>query len=915
MSSVVQSSGSSSGPQSIEDSNDKRGDYPVADHLSESAGDKGGWKFLRDKKTIVTSLEKDAPPPSIPSLAVQVKRLAVLEVKIAARLRRKSFAHHDCVSVLSNLADSTGVSKKSFSVNVKSGASAISDTADDQGDGKSNSLVLSTPQFRNEVGDELRRIGIGELEAAGSGGRLVFSPASCVGVLMEDYDTSKMDDDERRRYRYCQLGMWRPQGGHQNKDRHFKRFNHVDLGVLYFRRFFAEHTHQNYFGIDEGLGPVAVSIRREIIQRTRSQEDIASVVSLSVPPNVAVSTGSGSTQRILYRVIVRTSHPNVLRGSVSEDSILASYGKPKSSQPIPAKDIISFVAPEVQLGCLRLGQSYGKVNEQLMKLDESSLSQQFKFGVMYCKADQSSEEEMYNNDEASPAFDEFMSCISDKVELKGFLKYRAQLDNRTDSTGSHSYYTYFEGNEIMFHVSPLLPSTPSNRQQLLRKRHIGNDIVTIIFQEKGALPFTPATIRSHFQHIFAVVRCLDPCSVSGKPRYQVAISQAQDIPVYGPALPENGIFDHGADFREFLLTKLINSELAAHDCTKFLNMSQRTRFEYLNDLAENYVTPQTVDTGDSGGLYGKLARMRKRPDKSSTSGSQPTMISSSDLTDLPGALMWSVQVVDWGVGEELDYVECLLCVSLKYLCLVDEELQTVRLCIPTDLVIGWSVQQLHIRIYYGQGAYLVLNLCNVDEQGEECMSEIHQRLAAVAPNGCESAKVHLERSPGGHLGFMIHRGGIVGQVDVNGVAYAAGIRQGARIVEMDGIPIYGRLHYYVVGHLKKAKFIDAILIAPLPDGSPRGGKSTTQSERQTRQKSMILRKGRAPQRSASSRAPARRPGDTDKHRRIRASIVAANDQDSEEFRQVAERAKLALSTSSAASSKVRTEGRYCESDV
>lgn len=34
----------------------------------------------------------------------------------------------------------------------------------------------------------------------------------------------------------------------------------------------------------------------------------------------------------------------------------------------------------------------------------------------------------------------------------------------------------------MFHVSTLLPFTPTNRKQLLRKRHIGNDIVTIIFQ-------------------------------------------------------------------------------------------------------------------------------------------------------------------------------------------------------------------------------------------------------------------------------------------------------------------------------------------------------------------------------------------------------------------------------------------------
>ena len=50
--------------------------------------------------------------------------------------------------------------------------------------------------------------------------------------------------------------------------------------------------------------------------------------------------------------------------------------------------------------------------------------------------------------------------------------------------------------------------------QLLRKRHIGNDIVTIIFQEPGALPFTPQNIRSHFQHVFIIVRVHNPCSDS-----------------------------------------------------------------------------------------------------------------------------------------------------------------------------------------------------------------------------------------------------------------------------------------------------------------------------------------------------------------------------------------------------------------
>lgn len=55
--------------------------------------------------------------------------------------------------------------------------------------------------------------------------------------------------------------------------------------------------------------------------------------------------------------------------------------------------------------------------------------------------------------------------------------------------------------------------------QLLRKRHIGNDIVTIIFQEPGALPFTPKNIRSHFQHVFIIIRAHNPCTDSVGYRY------------------------------------------------------------------------------------------------------------------------------------------------------------------------------------------------------------------------------------------------------------------------------------------------------------------------------------------------------------------------------------------------------------
>lgn len=52
---------------------------------------------------------------------------------------------------------------------------------------------------------------------------------------------------------------------------------------------------------------------------------------------------------------------------------------------------------------------------------------------MYCLAGQSSEEEMYNNESAGPALEEFLQLLGERVRLKGFNKYRAQLDTKSES--------------------------------------------------------------------------------------------------------------------------------------------------------------------------------------------------------------------------------------------------------------------------------------------------------------------------------------------------------------------------------------------------------------------------------------------------------------------------------------------------
>lgn len=42
---------------------------------------------------------------------------------------------------------------------------------------------------------------------------------------------------------------------------------------------------------------------------------------------------------------------------------------------------------------------------------------------------------------------------------------------------------------------------------------------------------------------------------------------------------------------------MINAENAAHKSEKFTAMAIRTRYEYLKDLATNFVTTQGIDTG------------------------------------------------------------------------------------------------------------------------------------------------------------------------------------------------------------------------------------------------------------------------------------------------------------------------------
>ena len=206
----------------------------------------------------------------------------------------------------------------------------------------------------------------------------------------------------------------------------------------------------------------------------------------------------------------------------------------------------------------------------------------FKFGVIYQSVGQMDEEAMFGNRTHSPAMDNFLDMIGHRVTLFSHSGYRGGLDTKYGQTGQYSVYTEHMGKEVMFHVATLLPFSETDTQQLQRKRHIGNDIVSLVFQE-GSTPFSPDMVTSHFLHAYILVQP-EPGSAD---KYRVSVTARADVPYFGPSLPSPPVFRRGPQFREWILNKLISAETACYKAERFSKLKQRTQATLLNNLVED----------------------------------------------------------------------------------------------------------------------------------------------------------------------------------------------------------------------------------------------------------------------------------------------------------------------------------------
>uniref|UniRef100_A0A3P9NZX1 Si:ch1073-90m23.1 n=1 Tax=Poecilia reticulata TaxID=8081 RepID=A0A3P9NZX1_POERE len=232
-------------------------------------------------------------------------------------------------------------------------------------------------------------------------------------------------------------------------------------------------------------------------------------------------------------------------------------------------------------GSLTLTSFILQAPDLITAFDEHRVSSNFKFGVLYQREGQFTEEDILSNNKESEKFREFLSILGDTVQLQGFRGFRGGLDVCHGQTGNEAVFTSFHGREIMFHVSTKLPYTEADPQQLQRKRHIGNDIVALVYQE-GQTPFLCDVIKSHFLHLNLVV----------------SVTAREDVPPFGPVIPDPPLFTDRSQLREFLLTKLINAEIACYKAEQFSRLELRTRSSLLESLHSELFSRSRCMMGD-----------------------------------------------------------------------------------------------------------------------------------------------------------------------------------------------------------------------------------------------------------------------------------------------------------------------------
>jgi hypothetical protein len=151
----------------------------------------------------------------------------------------------------------------------------------------------------------------------------------------------------------------------------------------------------------------------------------------------------------------------------------------------------------------------------------------------------------------------------------------------------------------------------SDEQKLDRKRHIGNDLVVIIYWE-GPGSFDASKLVTQMCHVFIVFERIPSLPGSQVPRYRVGVVCRSGVQPFKPYLPSPSEFDADENLRTWLFMKIINGERATFQAKTFLTKTSTARKTLLDKIARETLAVLGPDAASFTAPNLMLSRMVMR---------------------------------------------------------------------------------------------------------------------------------------------------------------------------------------------------------------------------------------------------------------------------------------------------------------
>ncbi|XP_042096557.1 tuberin isoform X5 [Ovis aries] len=121
-----------------------------------------------------------------------------------------------------------------------------------------------------------------------------------------------------------------------------------------------------------------------------------------------------------------------------------------------------------------------------------------------------SELAILSNEHGSYRYTEFLTGLGKLIELKDCQPDKVYLGG-LDVCGEDGQFTYCWHDDIMqavFHIATLMPTKDVDKHRCDKKRHLGNDFVSIVYNDSGE-DFKLGTIKGQFNFVHVIITPLD----------------------------------------------------------------------------------------------------------------------------------------------------------------------------------------------------------------------------------------------------------------------------------------------------------------------------------------------------------------------------------------------------------------------